>query len=628
MAVIATPVRSRESYADGRSFERFGAFEVIDFEVAYAVDPSNLANSRIVDLEKAQRRSDGSVRFQGNARLILPRATRPSCLLVDVPNRGRPVAFSFNRPSSTELQHTTTPCGDGFLCRHGFAVLSIGWQFDADGMRLEVPDALDGLQPISGDAICEMQPNRNTNSLLVGQGGKCTYKPTDGAVLYQRSNTQQPFELVSPNQWRFGRTRAGQFDPSPRFISKDGGFEKGVIYTLVYQTSGAPIVGLGLLALRDAAAWFRYDFNWPSTRPEFAIAYGASQTGRLLRQFVYEGLNEDERGRQVFDAVMPHIAGGQRGDFNHRFAQPGSIGIPSAGQCFPFSTAVSFDARSGRSDGLLTRCPQPPKVVSTNTSWEYWRGDAALAHVSIDGKNDLELSGEERLYLFAGTHHINGVLPHTNQLALTGDLVTYPLNTISFTPLLRAALVNTLDWVRDGKEPPASRYPRLDDNSLVDRKEVLEKFAKKTYFRVLPNADSLSGLWSMDLGPELEHGICKHPARLIEPYPRLVPDVDSTLNEVAGIRLPEIKIPIGIHTGWNPRHEHHGAEDQIATFVGFSEFGESTSIPSSRASCIAQVSACVDELVAKRFVLPEDHRLVSKNALERYDIAVTATHPK
>ena len=513
------------------------------------------------------------------------------------------------------------PSGDGFLFRHGFAVLSVGWQFDAEGMNLEIPEALENDERITGDAICQMQPTRDTTSLLVGQGGVFTYQPTGKGRLYQRASTQAPYDLVDSDEWRFGRLRDGEFDPTTKYISKDGGFAKGVVYTLVYETVGAPVVGLGLLALRDAAAFFKYDFDWPNDKPAFAIGYGASQTGRILRHFLYEGLNDDEKKRQVFDAVIPHIAGGQRGDFNHRFAQPGSMGIPAKGQEFPFAATPTTDERTGRHEGLLDRCNHAPKVLSTNTSWEYWRGDAALIHVSTDGTQDIPPQANERIYMFAGTHHINGVLPLTDRLVLTGEQLPYPLNAISYTPLLRAVLLNALAWLRDGIEPPESRYPRLSDHSLVERGEVIDKFAKSTRFEYLPNAENLTGLWHTNLGDQSENGICDHPAKLLSRYPRLVSNVNQKLNEIAGVRLPEIALPIGIHSGWNPRHPMHGAPDQTAAFAGFSVFDCSDCVPEPRNECHNLVSRLTDELVNSRYVLAEDRELVIDNAMKRYEVA-------
>src|SRR6266851_1159755 len=97
-------------------------------------------------------------------------------------------------------------------------------------------------------------------------------------------------------------------------------------------------LGLGLLAARDVVSFLRHGSaagNPCAGDIRHAYAFGASQSGRFLRQLLYLGLNEDEAERLVFDGMLVHIAGGKRGgDFNMRFGQP-SASLPS--DPFPFN---------------------------------------------------------------------------------------------------------------------------------------------------------------------------------------------------------------------------------------------------------------------------------------------------
>src|SRR3989475_5599685 len=68
-----------------------------------------------------------------------------------------------------------------------------------------------------------------------------------------------------------------------------------------------------------------------------AYAFGVSQSGRFLRHLLHLGLNEDEAGRRVFDAVVPDVAGARRGEFNHRFGQPSLNATHPLGSPFPFT---------------------------------------------------------------------------------------------------------------------------------------------------------------------------------------------------------------------------------------------------------------------------------------------------
>ena len=619
-------VARRESYAESRTFGDYGAFEIIEGRVCYRVDPLDPRNAGIVDLHLAPRDESGLVAFSGDFTLVSPCERPPHKLLIDVPNRGRRLAFSmFNRATAEALLDDPCAAGDGFLFRHGFAVASIGWQWDATGLALDAPPALESGRAVEGDVVCRIQPGSDRPFVSFGQLGEVTYPPLaqddPGARLYVRDHDNAPATELPRDRWRFARERHGELEPSDRFIHLDGGFEKGRIYSLVYGARGARVVGCGLLALRDAAASLRTGDGPNGLAFERVLAFGASQTGRVLRHLLYLGLNSDADGRTVFDGLYIHIAGGQRGDFNHRFAQPASAGVAAAGQRFPFAGATSRDAATGVEDGLYRRLRTSdggrhmPKVILANTSWEYWRGDAALTHVAADGQHDLEADSCERNYLFAGTHHLGGILPRTNTFPLTGERARHAFNVVDFSPLTRAALVNLDSWL-DGREPPPSKVPTLAAGTLVGRASVLRRFARAGIDAL--DAGRLGGLAALDLGPQVDEGICRFPAKEGQPYARLVSAVDDTLNELAGIRLPDIAMPVGCHTGWNPRHPDGGAPTLPAIFVGFTRFFEALPPFDDYQRRVCEWAAA---LVDDRFVLAEDLDRMIENCLTRYRIA-------
>lgn len=631
MAVIAIEIQNQTLYADGRNFGEYGTFQRIDGRLVYGVDPRHSQNSGIVDIEKAPIDSNGLVRFSGDFTLITPIHRPPRCLLLEVPNRGNRLSFRmFNQAEPQQLLQDPCSAGDGFLFRHGIALLSVGWQFDAAGMSLNVPEAMEDGQSVVGEVVCQIQPSRYTKDLFLGQLGPASYRPShdfrSSARLFERSNSNENQYARSRADWEFGRLEDGNLVPSDDHIYSSQGFNAGTIYTLVYTAKGAPVVGLGLLALRDAASYFRSDqYPGPTPPPPHVIGFGASQTGRVLRHMLYEGLWLDEYSRPSFDGLIPHIAGGQRGDFNHRFAQPSSIGVPACGQTFPFAGRTTTDTLTGMHDGLYRDRKDIPKVVITNTSWEYWRGDAALSHISTDGLSDLDSQPSERIYLFAGTHHINAVLPPTNRFALTGDRVAYPMNTVSYSPLVRGALMNMVEWVEDKSCPPMSRVPRIAEGTLVRRQVVLDKFAQTRTFTHLPSPASLTHLTTLDLGPHSSKGICTFPAAQGDQYPAMVCDVGEDLNEVAGIRLPDLVVPLGVHSGWNPRHGDHGAAEQIAQFVGFSLFDKSLAGRYSKSDYVGRARAVVDQLVEERFVLEADRNSLLQTASDRHSLARSQT---
>ena len=136
----------------------------------------------------------------------------------------------------------------------------------------------------------------------------------------------------------------------------------------------------------------------------------------------------------------------------------------------------------------------------------------------------------------------------------------------------------------------------------------------------------LGGLRTLDLGPRVAQGICRFPAQEGTPYARLVADVDESLNETAGIRLPDIAVPVGCHTGWNPRHPDNGGAALPAAFVGLTRFLDPKELP-QEAEYEARVRAWTRHLVAARFVLEEDFEVAVANCMARYRIASNGGQP-
>src|SRR5207245_1286727 len=180
------------------------------------------------------------------------------------------------------------------------------------------------------------------------------------ATLLVRDGDDTPPRKIPRHDWSFARLEAGRVVPDPDHVHLAAGFEPGKIYHVIYTTTGAPVIGLGLLAARDIVAFLRHggarEGNPCASGIRHAYAFGASQSGRYLRQFLYLGLNEDEAEGMVFDGVLVHIAGGKRGgDFNQRFGQPSASLHPSMSNAFPFNETASGDPVDGRRDGLLER---------------------------------------------------------------------------------------------------------------------------------------------------------------------------------------------------------------------------------------------------------------------------------
>jgi hypothetical protein len=565
-------IESVETVAQGRSFGRVGPYEKVVGRLTLSLDP---ATERIVDLDRAPRGSDGRVRFEADLYLLRP--VHPErgrgTLFLEIPNRGgKAIVRYFNRGATRTFDPVTSESlGDGFLLKEGYTLAWIGWQFDVpdrdDFLRVDVVPATDGGR-VEGLVRADHVFEEDSDLFELGHVGHRAYLPTasddERHQLTSRSTRLGPRKLVPRESWSFRLPEKATGEGLA--VRLEGGFEKGKIYELVYASADPVVVGVGLAALRDGAAWLRDSKDSP-VAVERVLAMGISQTGRLLRHFLYQGFNLLPGGGMAFDGVIAHTAGAGRGSFNHRFAQPSrdahrfrAFLYPT--DVYPFSDLPQRDPETGLEEGLLDRLridDAVPKIFFTNTGYEYWGRNAALIHTSLDGSQDVDLGPEVRSYHFASAQHfVEPFPPHP-----VGT--RHPGNPADFLWSLRALLLAMDSWITDGEAPPPSRVPRLADSSLVALEDY--RFPKIPGVEI-PNI--AHGTWRLDFGPRFRsEGIVDYqPPRVGAPFPTLVPQTDADGNESAGIRLPQIEVPLATYTPWNFRSEAIGAPNELANFRG------------------------------------------------------------
>ena len=637
MPAIALDIQQRAVVLDGRPFGQAGAYEKIAGTLRVAVDPTHRLPTQITDLERAPRNAAGRVEFQGDFYLLKPvEAARGNRrLLLDVGNRGRKLAVAmFNSAVRVPDPTTAEDFGNGFLMRHGWTVAWVGWQHDVprqDGMMaLDVPRA----RGVSGLVRCRFRPNLPAEVLPLADRYHIPNPVAElddpAARLTVREHNGAPATAVAREAWRF---------PDPGHIRLDGGFAAGRIYEVVYRAVDPPVVGLGFLAVRDTAAFLRWgsEGNPCAGALERAYVFGVSQSGRFLRHLLYLGLDETEDGRLAFDAVIPHVAGARRGEFNLRLGQPSVNVIDSPGSLFPFNDALSTDPVTGQHGGLLDRLAargRAPKIVTLNTSAEYWRGDGSLVHTDVEGKRDVEPDAGGRLYFLAGTQHTPGALPPADADPNTGGKGIHPFSVVDYAPLLRAMLVNLDRWVTDGVEPPPSAVPRLADGPAVTPESTRVTFTRIPGVRF---PDRVARPARLDFGPEIARGVATElPPKVGAQFPSYVSAVDADGNEVAGIRPVELAAPLATFTGWNPRHPEQGAPGDLMQMMGSTLLfardaaeRERRGDPrpsiaeryASRDTYLAAVRAAATALVAARHALAEDVEAMVERAGRRWDWA-------
>jgi hypothetical protein len=295
---------------------------------------------------------------------------------------------------------------------------------------------------------------------------------------------------------------------------------------------------------------------------QFVYSFAFSQPARLMHDFVHLGFNEDEQSRRVFDGVFNWIGGASGGFFNYRFAQPDRTHRQHIGRWFPerpfpFANQTLFDPITGNTDGFLRRCAASdtcPKIFEVNSANEYWVKAGSLLHTDTLGY-DLPDPPNVRFYMFSSLPHSAGVGP-------TGfGICQQARNPLVANAGLRALLVDLDEWVSESKEPPASRVPRRSDGTLVpslpQTAQGFPSLPGVTYTGLMTTGDLF------DFGPLSGQGILTTlPPLIVEAaYPAFVPKTDADGIDVAGIRLPDVAVPLATYTGWGVRAPAFAAND-------------------------------------------------------------------
>jgi Alpha/beta hydrolase domain len=624
--VVRVEVTSRSDIQDGKPFGAAGAYEKITGRVYFAVNPANLHNRQIVDLDKAPRNAQGEVEFSSDLYLLKPKdmAKGNQAILFEVSNRGGRSILSIVNGRDSEF-------GDGFLMRQGYTIAWVGWEFDlsseGERLRLSAPVAHDaGGKEIHGLVRTDFTPAQKRNDMplghiLLGPDGGKSYPVDDPESennnLTVRDTPTGKRETIPRSEWSFAHVVQGKLTADPHYVHLNSGFVPGRIYELVYTAKNPAVVGVGLAAVRDFLSYLKYDPQ-ATTPVKRVYAVGISQSGRFLRHFLFQDFNADEEGRQVMDGVIAHVAGAGRGSFNHRFAQPSRDAQPMSSifyptDLFPFTDLPEQDHETSNKAGLLDAVHKShtvPKIFYTNTSYEYWGRAASLIHTTSDGKKDVPLAPNTRIYFLAGLQHFSGAFPPQKSNDNPDYTAQQKQNPNPIQWYWRALITDMDQWVKNGKEPPASAYPKIADATLV----LLEKYRFPKIPGVnAPHEENLA--YRLDFGPQWKYGIITiEPPKVGKAFAGFVPQADADGNDLGGVRLPELQVPLATYTGWNLRDPSIGALDQRVSFLG-------SWIPLARTAEERKKSGDPRPSIAERYASREDYmnkfEQAAKNLVEQ-----------
>jgi Alpha/beta hydrolase domain len=620
---VAGPVNGEVTRVDiaKRTDVGTSGYEKIVGTIHFAVDPKAPRNRVVADLDKAAVNPAGLVEFSSDLYILRPKATPGNgAALVDILNRGNKVVLNgFNRGGSPDPA-SENDLGDRFLMRFGYTIVWVGWEFDVaarpNAMRVHVPVATDRGQPITGIVQAAFTPNAATQETTVTD--LAFYDAVDPAGADSQLTVRSSFlgesaETIPRDRWRI----------SGHSVTLDSGFVAGKTYELRYRAANPPVAGLGFVAIRDTTAWLKHQPDALAT-VRYAFGYGSSQSGRFLRSFLYEGFNTDEHERQVFDGVIAHIAGAARLDLNARWSKPTGLAVHSA-TSFPFADASLRDPVSGAQEGALDNprtAGHAPKVFYTNTPVEYWGTGraAALIHTTPDGTADLTLPDDVRVYFIAGTQHSPSRFPPAVNNGQQQD------NPVDYWWTMRALLLAMNRWVKDGAAPPPSQYPRLKDGTLVAAASV-----------AWPALPGVASPRTLTAGPRAANAFIARGGGAGAPLPLLVPQVDADGNDRAGIRLPDVAVPLATYTGWNFRKPEIGAPTELVSLLGSSiPFAATRAARDaahdprraiderypSRDEYLKQVERAADALVKAGFLIVDDEPRILQRATDTWDLIV------
>lgn len=601
-AVESVEVTERVPFASGMAFGEAGSYEKIRGVAHFALDPGAPSNARIVDLDHAPRDRDGKVRFSSDFLMLRP-IGRESSMIYDVNNRGG-IAILGQLNGKVPLHNdptTTADAGDGFLMRHGFTLLFSAWTWDvapqgaADKPLVFSPPIArepDG-KSIFGRVQNEFTvPSATDVAVYAGMRG-LTYEPVAAddpqATLTERSHPNDARRSIARSRWTF----LPPVQPGgPGQVKLEGGFQPGILYELVYTAKDPKVTGAGLAGIRDLLAYFREHRFEDAPPPRSVLIFGISQSGRLIGRMLHDGLDVSESGTLAFDGAYMEVpgAGGSAG-FNSRFVQPTrhpslleEHDYPS--DVFPFTSAPSRDPMTGRTastlDGAKDREGHLPKIMIANTSTEYWNRDASLVTTSPDGQRDIEPAANVRVYAFMGAQHYVGRShsrdPYTNCVSTTDHYLP-----------MRSLVLALERWTVANVDPPASAFPRISDATLVSVDKYRSVFPGK--IDIAPPTLNLREP-RLDFGPAFQRdGVASRVPPLHGPeWGTLVPAPDADGNDRGGVRMIELEVPLGTHTGWNMRAANTGFSWATARFDGsFSPF------PRTRAEALDDPRAALAE---------------------------------
>ena len=626
----------------GQVFGAAGTFDRIRGRAYGELDPSDPANTIIQDLDRAPRNARGNVEYNASFSMVKPTDMSKASGVLDysVVNRGNGAA-----------------AGNVY----GHVSLVSGWQGDlvqtANTQTLTVPVATNANgSPITGPVLARFwNATGSSNVMSNAFGGPNRYPPasldTKRATLTYRTSERitdgvgSADVTVPGTDWAFADCRTVPFPgtPDPTRVCLRNGFDPTRIYTVVFQGKDPLVLGMGPAAVRDLVAFFRYGqaddagtANPVAGEITHAVTRGTSQSGNFIKTFIHLGFNESEDGRLVFDGAWPFIAARQN-PINFRFAIPGGAGGLYEPGSEPVLTWHNWPdkLRDRHPASLLDRCRRTnscPKIFESFGATEFWGLRMSPGLIGTDAKQDVPLPPNVRRYYYPGVTHGGGGGGFALSTPVAGGC-RLPSNPNPTSDQQNALFVAFVDWVVNGVEPPASRYPTLKDGLLVPATKASIGFPTIPFTGLGPTYpdNHILQVFDYDFGNQFIYndmsGVITVQPPTFQVLPTYAVRVDADGNEIGGVPSVQHQAPLGTYLGWNIRATGFYA-GQLCDFTGgwlpfrktqAERIAAGDPRPSveerygSSEGYVCVVKKAADKAVAERFLLQADaDRLVAQ----------------
>ena len=574
--VTKIQITTRESPTfGGYSWPGVGQYEKLAGKAFAEINPNDAKNAVITDIKLAPRNANGNVEYSFDFYILKPidLSKGNHKMMYEPPNRGGKTISNLNRgvggndPGSVT---NTTLLANSFLMPLGYSISFSGWDASAGSstanfnttITLPVAKNADG-STITGPAY----------EYIVNAGVASTplfYTAADldqsKGKLTHRVHLDDTPDVVPASGWAYNATGT-----AINLLPAGTNFAANDIYEFSYTAKDPTVNGVGFAAVRDWNAFLRYatadDVGTANplagdvTRVYTEIS---SQPGRFLNDFTYLGFNQTESGRLAIDGMMQWIAAGDGINMNYRFSQPGRTERNRQDHLyvegvFPFANVMTTDPITGKSDSRYARCASTgtcPYAVEIFSANEYWVKAASLMTTDPTGTTDLPDSPYTRIYFMSSMQH------GTGNGASKGNCQQFQ-NPLDSSPVQRALLVDMDQWVTAGVAPPPSQVPKLADGTLVPPLPQ-----SGVGFPTIPGV-TYTGLkttrYLFNYGPTFRTTNIPtiNPPVVTAPYqdnpangpiyPSFVPKTDIDGNDLAGVRLPDVAVPLATYTGWGLR---------------------------------------------------------------------------